>query len=208
MEPLQSIQMDLPAAGENPADAEILLEDFLPPDSGPTPETAEDVPPQPTEPPELPEVPPLVQPLTPPELPELTPVLQPPKPQETPPPARSTPTTPQKPAATKTPSTSGTARPAGSGGGAPTLFSGGGTGRFPSPTYPAAALASRQQGSLKLLVTVEADGTPSVIDLQSSSGYATLDRAAKDIVSRKWRWPNGSIRRFVIPFNFVLPAPR
>ncbi len=206
IEPLEPGAAESAVSNAEPADAAIVLEDFLPPDSGPTPDPAEEVPTETTEPPDLPEVPPLVQPLTPPELPELTRVVTPPPPAVKPSKPLATP--PSKPVAPKTSSAAGAAQPAGNGSGPPTLFSSGGTGRYPAPTYPAAALASRQQGSLKLLVTVEADGTPSVIELQSSSGYASLDRAAKDIISRKWRWPNGSMRRFIIPFNFVLPASR
>jgi protein TonB len=76
--------------------------------------------------------------------------------------------------------------------------------RFPSPNYPAAARANKEQGTVKLLVVVEATGIPSSVSVQSSSGSSALDNAARDHISRRWRWPAGEVRRFLVPVRFVL----
>ena len=90
------------------------------------------------------------------------------------------------------------------GSGAVTTFTGGGSGRFPPPSYPASARTAKQQGSVRLLVTVEADGSPSSVSVEASSGFAALDSAAHDQVSRRWRWPAGSVRRYIVPVRFIL----
>jgi TonB family protein len=159
--------------------------------------------------PESSELPPLpeISPLDVPEMAELdtleklpTPAAPLVKPPPTPKPAEGKPKTIAKPTNT----TKGVANGLTGGSGDPTLFTGSGPGTFPRPTYPAAARASRQQGLVKLSVVVEATGTPSMVSVLTSSGYASLDRAAKDTVSRGWRWPAGVVRRFTVPLNFVL----
>lgn len=57
---------------------------------------------------------------------------------------------------------------------------------------------------MRLLVTVESSGVPSSVAVQSSSGFSSLDNAARDQVSRRWRWPAGNVRRFIVPVRFVL----
>jgi protein TonB len=84
------------------------------------------------------------------------------------------------------------------------VFKGGGSGRFPSPSYPASARSAKQQGVVRLLVTVEASGVPSAVTVTESSGFASLDSAAKDTVQRRWRWPAGDVRKFIVPIRFVL----
>jgi protein TonB len=167
-----------------------------------TPESAQPTeapkPPEPLELTELPEVPEM------PEIPPMPALL----PLETPSPSRQLPmpNKPMEPAKVNKPETKPIAASPGGTGitpAKPTVFTGGG-GSFPQPTYPASARASRQQGSVRLLVTVEANGSPSTIVVSSSSGHAVLDRAARDVVSRRWKWPAGPIRQYIIPFNFVL----
>jgi periplasmic protein TonB len=183
---------------------EVLLEQFTPPSAA-----AEENPPEtpPAEQPDI-EIPPLpvvMAPLTPPEMVELTPLEEPPPPAPpTPPAPKDKPQTEPRRAASAPP---GTGEPKGGtagGSGAVTTFTGGGGGRFPSPGYPAAARASREQGTVRLLVTVEATGLPSSVTVQSSSGSAALDSAARDHISRRWRWPAGEIRRYIVPVRFVL----
>jgi protein TonB len=55
-----------------------------------------------------------------------------------------------------------------------------------------------------LLVTVEASGLPGAVSVSSSSGHAILDSAARDHVQRRWRWPSGEVRRYIVPIRFVL----
>lgn len=201
------------------AEKEVGIEDFIPvAETAPAP--AESPPAPQNEPPapedlEIPPLPEILQPVQPPEMPELTHLLEmpvevpkpkpvmPPKPAPSPPrtepPRPRTPATPSRSTSTAGQSTS----PSGSSGSA-TLFTGQGAGRFPSPAYPAAARASGAQGAVRLLVTVEASGIPSTVTVQTSSGSSVLDRAAQDHIRRRWRWPSGQVRRYIVPIRFVL----
>lgn len=55
----------------------------------------------------------------------------------------------------------------------------------PQPRYPVAARQAHQQGMVMLLVLIDADGRPVRVQIERSSGHATLDRAAIDTV-RTW----------------------
>ena len=59
------------------------------------------------------------------------------------------------------------------------------------PVYPAEAQRRAEQGAVVLLIHVSPDGLPAGVDVVSSSGYALLDRAARDAV---WK-PGTSCRR-------------
>ena len=192
------------------SDDTVMVEMFQPPaaaaateESPPEPETKEaDI--------EIPPLPEITPPLTPPEMVEITPIEQlreTPKPKpmekkpEVPRPAPSPKPTPRP--ASKPAATSGIAN-AGSGSSPVTFNRAGSAGRFPDPSYPASARAARQQGTVRLLVTVEASGIPSSVEVTTSCGTGSLDRAARDTVSRRWRWPAGVVRKFIIPVRFVL----
>jgi protein TonB len=188
-------RIDDTTATHDPGD-EVLLEQFDPP-----PANAMEKPPEtkPMEEPdiEIPPLPAIMPPLTPPEMVELKPLQEPPPPRPTP---------RHMPPKVKAESESKHApapRPSNDGGEI-TTFTGGGSGRFPSPAYPATARAARQEGSVHLLVTVEADGVPSSVIIQSSSGSVMLDDAARDQISRRWRWPAGAVRHYVVPVRFIL----
>lgn len=86
----------------------------------------------------------------------------------------------------------------------PLIYGGGGSGDFPSPSYPASARSNGLQGVVQLLVIVEDSGIPSSVSVQSSSGHASLDSSASDHVRRLWRWPSGSMHRYIVPIRFVL----
>ena len=60
----------------------------------------------------------------------------------------------------------------------------------PPPAYPRMSERLGEQGVVKLLVLVGTDGLPQKIELQTSSGYDRLDRAALDAVKR-WRFVPG-----------------
>lgn len=193
-------------------DDAVMVEAFEPPAA------AEDAPSEPEEKmieedvaiPPLPEITP---PLTPPEMIEITPLEEirerpPPMPVEKkpePPKPKPQTTAPRAtPKAIAMPKNT-----SGSGGGtgssrSPVVFSGGGSGRFPSPAYPATARSAKQQGTVRLLVIVEASGVPSSVEISSSSGFASLDRAARDTIQRRWRWPAGAVRKYIVPVRFVL----
>ncbi len=93
-------------------------------------------------------------------------------------------------------------------GGSPTLvpakFTPQEGGQFPDPLYPRWARQQNIQGSLMLLVTVQAEGRVGAIRVTESSGNAKLDAFAMDWVRQQWIWPPGSIRSFLVPFVFQL----
>lgn len=55
------------------------------------------------------------------------------------------------------------------------------------PTYPSQARRRHQEGKVVLQVQVAPDGKPQRVTVATSSGYDTLDRAARDAVKR-WRF--------------------
>lgn len=57
----------------------------------------------------------------------------------------------------------------------------------PPPVYPTLARRLGEQGRVMLRVLVRADGTPAEVEINHSSGFTRLDRAALDAV-RKWRF--------------------
>lgn len=190
------------------SDDTVMVEMFQPPaaaaateDSPPEPETKEeDI--------EIPPLPQITPPLTPPEMVEITPLeeareLPKPKPIEKKPEVPKPAPSPKPRPASKPAAPSGAAN-AGSGSSPVTFNRTGSAGRFPDPTYPASARAAKQQGTVRLLVTVEASGIPSAVEVTSSSGSSALDNAARDTISRRWRWPAGVVRKFIVPIRFVL----
>jgi protein TonB len=204
LQPLLPPLPEVPAA----ADETVPISDFQPPDDAAPADAAEETPPEADV--EIPPVPEITPPLTPPEVPELLPADSPPPPL---PPKIKPPEPKPKPAARPEPkpmahrtapgSTTSQANGTGSSS-APTLFSGGGTGNFPKGSYPAAARSMRQQGTVRLLVTVEESGLPSSVEVQTSSGFGSLDSGALDQIRRHWRWSAGPIRHYIVPFRFEL----
>lgn len=79
----------------------------------------------------------------------------------------------------------------------------------PLPKYPEAARRRGQQGTVQLEVLVLADGRVGNTRLYASSGYKTLDRAARTAVKR-WQFEPATSyavpveSRVVIPVDFVL----
>lgn len=187
----------------------VMVETFQPPaaaaaseESLPEPETKEeDI--------EIPPLPQITPPLTPPEMVAITPLEEAPPSMPKPKPVESKPE-PPKPAPAPKPTPRPASKPATSSGStgsgsSPVNFNrAGSAGRFPDPTYPASARAAKQQGTVRLLVIVEASGIPSAVEVTTSSGSGALDSAARDTVSRRWRWPVGAVRKFIIPVRFVL----
>ena len=58
----------------------------------------------------------------------------------------------------------------------------------PQPPYPARSIENGEEGSVRLRVTVEADGKPSAVNLVKSSGYPALDRSALKTVKEQYRF--------------------
>lgn len=58
----------------------------------------------------------------------------------------------------------------------------------PAPAYPRIAKASRMQGTVTLRVLVDETGKPLDVLIETSSGHAVLDKAARDQVLAAWRF--------------------
>ncbi len=206
-----ALQPLLPPSPEVFATTDDSLEalDFQPPAEA-TAEPQADEPQEQTPEPEvdveIPPLPEITPPLAPPEVAELVPMDTPPPPPapKQKPPERKREVEPKPKPQPRRPASSGGASTKAGTSGVPTLFNGSGGGRFPEPSYPAAARASRIQGSVRLVVTVEESGLPSSVDVQSSSGSTILDNAASDHIRRRWRWPAGPVRRYIVPVRFQL----
>ncbi|MBL9142165.1 MAG: TonB family protein [Verrucomicrobiaceae bacterium] len=205
----------LPASDESiqkpVSDDTVMVETFQPPAAAAAPEESPPEPETKEEDIEIPPLPDITPPLTPPEMVEITPLEEappPPPPMPMPKPVEKKPE-PPKPAPTPKPAPRPATKPdttgGNSSGSSPVPFNrAGSAGRFPDPTYPASARAAKQQGTVRLLVTVEASGIPSAVEVTTSSGSGALDSAARDTISRRWRWPAGAVRKFIIPVRFVL----
>ena len=77
------------------------------------------------------------------------------------------------------------------------------------PTYPERARARGWEGRVLLRVEVTADGRAAAVSIANSSGYAVLDRAARNAV-RRWRFTPAmkagvrSASTVTVPVRFVL----
>jgi periplasmic protein TonB len=58
----------------------------------------------------------------------------------------------------------------------------------PPPPYPKPALRAGNEGTVTLRVLVGVDGSPRRVEVEQSSGYRALDRAAADQVLQRWRF--------------------
>jgi protein TonB len=58
----------------------------------------------------------------------------------------------------------------------------------PGAAYPTASRYRREQGVVRLRVQVSADGAPTQVLLERSSGSADLDAAAMDVVKKRWKF--------------------
>src|SRR6266487_3016659 len=61
-------------------------------------------------------------------------------------------------------------------------------GTHPDPSYPRAALEQRQQGTVTIVMTVKPDGSVESVEVKTSSGHVTLDRAAVQHVKTKYKF--------------------
>ena len=82
----------------------------------------------------------------------------------------------------------------------------------PEPPYPALARRRRQEGVVLLAVQVDAAGRPETVEVQVSSGFASLDEAAVAAV-RSWEFEPGRLggepvpSRVEVPIEFQLGPP-
>lgn len=81
----------------------------------------------------------------------------------------------------------------------------------PAPAYPIAALRNGEQGTVLLRVEVNAEGRPTAVGVERSSGSRTLDQAARQQVLRRWQFvpaQDGGVpvpAVGLVPVNFSLP---
>lgn len=77
-------------------------------------------------------------------------------------------------------------------------------GNQPWPDYPPAALRRRESGTVTVRLRVEADGRVGAADVADSSGWRSLDEAARDTVRRRWSFPPGEPRDYLVDIRFQL----
>jgi periplasmic protein TonB len=80
-------------------------------------------------------------------------------------------------------------------------------GTFPWPSgqdYPREALMQRAQGTVTLSTVVDTNGVPIQVDIKTSSGHYSLDRASAQWVKEHWRWLPGETRYYYVPFVWQL----
>lgn len=58
----------------------------------------------------------------------------------------------------------------------------------PGPHYPSTSVRMREQGTVMLLVLVNAQGRADKVTVDTSSGYSRLDEAAVEVVRQRWRF--------------------
>jgi TonB family protein len=78
----------------------------------------------------------------------------------------------------------------------------------PFPSYPFEARALRQQGTVRIRLTIADDGTPKDIQLAQSSGYPLLDQCAIRAVALWRAHKQYAGRQIVFPIAFVLARHR
>ncbi len=74
----------------------------------------------------------------------------------------------------------------------------------PRPDYPFAARQRHQEGTVILLVTMDAAGNPLTVSVEQSSGYRILDDAALKKVRSSWRFKPGQSSSVHVPVEFHL----
>lgn len=77
-------------------------------------------------------------------------------------------------------------------------------GRYPDPEYPRLALQFGQQGKVTILIEVGAEGRPTTVEVQDSSGHSVLDAAVVNTVKNRWQFPPGELRRYLWTCTFRL----
>jgi protein TonB len=79
------------------------------------------------------------------------------------------------------------------------------------PNYPDAAIAQAAEGAVDLLIHVSADGLVTGADILESSGYRSLDEAARD-AARSWHFlpavKDGQPVPFDMPFRIMFQLDR
>ena len=89
-----------------------------------------------------------------------------------------------------------------------TILDTGRSGSRPAPDYPTALQRLEMEGTVQLLLTADAAGRVTEIQVAGSSGHAVLDQHTKDWVRRHWTLPPGepgqAARAFTVPIRYTL----
>lgn len=73
------------------------------------------------------------------------------------------------------------------------------------PSYPSAFQRDRISGTVEVLITVNAEGTPVSVEVFKSSGFQALDKHTVDSIKRDWRAePGEDGRKFKCPIMYNL----
>lgn len=80
----------------------------------------------------------------------------------------------------------------------------------PEPVYPTASMKLVEEGTVLLRIQVDERGRPLRVEIESSSKYGRLDRAARDTVATSWICPLRQGKRgfsgwLHVPIKFVIP---
>lgn len=75
----------------------------------------------------------------------------------------------------------------------------------PKPVYPPLSLEMEETGTVRLRVQVSAQGLPVAVELEHSSGFPRLDRAALTAV-RGWKFIPAKRGDEAIPYTFIVPV--
>lgn len=84
------------------------------------------------------------------------------------------------------------------------LVFGEGEGRQPAPEYPREAVIARQQGTVGLRFSVDADGRVTNVEVRSPCHAPLLNQAAVRAVRETWRFAPGPPRTFDVSIEFDL----
>lgn len=76
----------------------------------------------------------------------------------------------------------------------------------PAPRYPAMSLRNGEEGTVLLLVKVDATGKPIDVELKKSSGYRELDKNAMKHVLATWRFHPAMHQGIAIPAMALVPV--
>jgi periplasmic protein TonB len=76
----------------------------------------------------------------------------------------------------------------------------------PAPNYPIASLRNGEEGTVLLLVKVDATGKPIDVTLKKSSGYRELDKNAMKHVLATWRFHPAMHQGLPIPALALVPV--
>ncbi len=75
----------------------------------------------------------------------------------------------------------------------------------PKPLYPPLSVEMEETGTVRLRVQVSAQGLPVAVELEQSSGFPRLDRAALTAV-RGWKFIPAKRGDEAIPYTFIVPV--